>query len=98
MLDILTLVKEHKIFTQDQTGFVELLDVMPRAVPDGCTADVAIAEMARVAYSGGGTKSTSDDRTLIRHLMRNAHSSPVEAVEFKFRLKLPIFVLRQIIR
>lgn len=70
---------------------------MPRLVPEGQTCDNAIAQAARVSY-GEGTKSVSDDRTLIRHLMRHQHSSPLEMVEFKFLMKLPVFCARQIIR
>jgi thymidylate synthase (FAD) len=38
------------------------------------------------------------DRDLIRYLMRHRHTSPFEMVEFKFHVKLPIFVARQWIR
>jgi thymidylate synthase (FAD) len=50
-----------------------------------------------VSY-GAGTKKVSEDRGLIRYLMRNRHTSPFEMVEFKFHVKLPIFVARQWIR
>ncbi len=70
-------------------GFVRLLDVMGD--------DAAIVQAARVSY-GEGTRSVSDDRKLIRYLMRHRHTSPFEMVEFKFHIKLPIFVARQWIR
>ena len=70
-------------------GFVRLIDVMGD--------DDAIVQAARVSY-GKGTKSVRQDRELIRYLMRHRHTSPFEMVEFKFHVKLPIFVARQWIR
>ena len=59
--------------------------------------DDAIVQAARVSY-GKGTKSYREDRSLIRYLMRQKHTSPFEMVEFKFDIRLPIFVARQWIR
>ena len=70
-------------------GFVRLVDWMGD--------DTSIVQAARVSY-GKGTKSVSEDTALIRYLMRNMHTSPFEMVEFKFHVKLPIFVARQWIR
>lgn len=70
-------------------GFVRLIDVMGD--------DDAIVQAARVSY-GKGTKSVNEDRGLIRYLMRHKHTSPFEMVEFKFHVKLPIFIARQWIR
>ncbi len=70
-------------------GFVRLVDVMG--------SDDAIVQAARVSY-GKGTKKRHEDRGLIRYLMRHQHTTPFEMVEFKFHVKLPIFVARQWIR
>ena len=70
-------------------GFVRLIDVMGD--------DAAIVQAARVSY-GSGTKQVHEDRGLIRYLMRHLHTTPFEMVEFKFHVKLPIFVARQWIR
>ncbi|MFH1050104.1 MAG: FAD-dependent thymidylate synthase [bacterium] len=70
-------------------GFVRLVDYMGD--------DSAIVQAARVSY-GKGTKSVTMDRELIRYLLRHRHTSPFEMVEFKFHVKLPIFVARQWIR
>jgi thymidylate synthase (FAD) len=70
-------------------GFVGLIDHMG--------SDQAIVQAARVSY-GEGTKSVNEDRGLIRYLMRHMHSTPFEMVEFKFHLKMPIFVMRQHVR
>ena len=97
MYDVLNNVPEKTINCLDK-GFVTLVDVMPRLVPeDQRTADSAIVQMARVSY-GNGTKTVNEDRGLIRYLMRHAHTTPFEGVEFKFHCKMPIFVARQWIR
>ena len=70
-------------------GFVRLIDYMG--------GDDAIVQAARVSY-GDGTKKVHEDRGLIRYLMRHKHTTPFEMVEFKFHVKLPIFVARQWIR
>jgi len=59
--------------------------------------DNAITQAARVSY-GRGTKQISEDRGLIRYLMRHWHSTPFEMCEIKLHVKLPIFVARQWIR
>ena len=78
-------------------GFVSLVDCMPRMVPEGKTGDFAIVQAARVSY-GQGTKQVSEDRGLVRYLMRHRHSTPFEMVEFKFHIAMPIFIARQWIR
>lgn len=86
--------------TVSTLGMVKLVDCMPRVIPSGyekLRCDYAIAEAARVSY-GDGNKGFESDRRLIRYLLRNKHTSPFEMVKFKFHLKLPIFVQRQLIR
>ena len=78
-------------------GLVGLVDVMPRLVPVGKTADFAIVQAARVSY-GEGTKQVNEDRGLIRYLARHRHTTPFEMVEFKFHHVMPIFIARQWIR
>ena len=78
-------------------GLVALVDVMPRLVPNGKTADFAIVQAARVSY-GAGTKQVNEDRGLIRYLARHRHTTPFEMVEFKFHCVMPIFIARQWIR
>lgn len=70
-------------------GFVRLVDYMG--------SDEAIVQAARVSY-GKGTKKTSEDRGLIRYLMKHHHSTPFEMCEIKLHVKLPIFVARQWVR
>ncbi len=70
-------------------GFVRLVDYMG--------GDESIVQAARVSY-GRGTKKVSEDKGLIRYLMRHRHTTPFEMVELKFHAKMPIFVARQWIR
>jgi thymidylate synthase (FAD) len=70
---------------------------MSARLVDSMGGDSAIVQAARVSY-GAGTKSVSDDRALIRYLMRHKHTTPFEMVEFKFHIRAPIFVARQWLR
>lgn len=70
-------------------GFVCLVDVMGD--------DSSIVQAARVSY-GAGTKKVSDDRTLIRYLLRNQHTSPFEMAEIKLLVRVPMDCWRQWIR
>jgi len=70
-------------------GFVRLIDHMPRQ-----DLDAAIVQSARVSY-GHGTTTTRGDRGLIRYLVRHWHTTPLEMVEFKFHIKMPLFIARQ---
>ena len=70
-------------------GFVALVDCMGD--------DAAIVQAARVSY-GAGTRAVSDDRQLIRYLMRHAHTTPFEMAELKFIVRVPMDCWRQWIR
>lgn len=73
-------------------GVVELIDIMP--VPGVGELDDAVVQMARVSYQAGTTKKRNTEG-LINYLMAHQHWSPFEGVELKFRIRAPIFVLRQ---
>lgn len=77
---------QHKCLDK---GFIRVIDYMGD--------ESSIVQAARVSY-GDGTKTPSDDRALIRYMMRHRHSSPFEMCELKLHVKLPIFVARQWIR
>ena len=70
-------------------GFVQLVDHMG--------TDESIENAARISY-GEGTRKKSETEGLIRYLMRHRHTSPFEMCEVVFHLKLPIFVMRQLVR
>lgn len=64
---------------------------------DHMGTDEDIAAAARLSY-GKGTKQAKNDDGLINYLYSHAHTSPFEMVEMKFQMRLPIFVMRQLVR
>jgi thymidylate synthase (FAD) len=70
-------------------GFVALVDSMGD--------DGSVVQAARVSY-GEGTRKVSDDRQLIRYLLRHAHTTPFEMAELKFVVRVPMDCWRQWIR
>jgi thymidylate synthase (FAD) len=70
-------------------GFVRVVDVMGD--------DSSIVQAARISY-GKGTKRLSEDRGLIRYLMRHHHSTPFEMCEIKLHVRVPMDCWRQWIR
>lgn len=78
-----------KFFFVLDHGFIRVIDYMGN--------DAAVVQAARVSY-GEGTKTLREDAGLIKYLIKNKHTSPLEACELKLHIKLPIFVARQWIR
>ncbi len=70
-------------------GFVCLVDVMGD--------DQSVVQAARVSY-GEGTRKVSDDRGLIRYLLRHRHTTPFEMAEVKLLVRVPMDCWRQWIR
>ncbi|MFZ1290625.1 MAG: FAD-dependent thymidylate synthase [Melioribacteraceae bacterium] len=70
-------------------GFVRVVDYMG--------SDQSIVQAARVSY-GAGTKQVSQDKGLIRYLMRHDHSTPFEMCEIKLHVRVPMDTWRQWIR
>ena len=79
----------YKVFPALDHGFIRVVDYMGD--------DQAVVQAARVSY-GKGTTRVSEDRGLIRYLMRHRHSTPFEMCEIKLHVKLPMFIARQWIR
>ena len=86
--DAMNLLRWKKFPVLDD-GFVCLVDVMGD--------DSSIVQAARVSY-GEGTRPVSDDRTLIRYLMRHHHTTPFEMAEVKLLVRVPMDCWRQWIR
>lgn len=86
--DLVERLRWQKIPVLDD-GFVCLVDVMGD--------DSAVVQAARVSY-GAGTKKVSDDRTLIRYLLRHRHTTPFEMAEVKLLVRVPMDCWRQWIR
>src|SRR5215510_16330261 len=69
-------------------GWIELVDLLPNPVT-GISGDLAIVNAARVSFMGE-SKGPEKDKKLLFYLLRNAHTSPFEMVEFKFRCRAPL--------
>lgn len=70
-------------------GFVRVVDYMG--------GDAAVVQAARVSY-GEGTQKVSEDRGLIRYLMRHRHTTPLEMAEIKLHVRMPLEEARQWLR
>jgi thymidylate synthase (FAD) len=70
-------------------GHVMLVDVLGD--------EQAIINAARVSY-GAGTKRMSEDKHLLRYLMRHRHTTPFEMCEIVLRVRVPMDCWRQWIR
>jgi thymidylate synthase (FAD) len=70
-------------------GFVRVVDYLGN--------DQSIVQAARVSY-GAGTKQVSEDRGLIRYLLRHRHTTPFEMCELKLHVRVPMDAWRQWIR
>lgn len=86
----------------DQIGSVELLDSMPAFNPSPDLREIgvwdqAVVQAARVTHLEG-TKGYDKDAHLIERLMRDAHTSPFEQVQIKFRINAPMIVWWQWVR
>ena len=68
-------------------GFVELVDVFGD--------DLSIVNSARVSFGAQTDEFTERDKKLMRYLWQHDHTSPFRMASVKFRVKAPVFVLRQ---
>jgi len=75
----------------------DVLDKGYLIVVDYMGDEEKIANSARVSY-GDGTTKKNNDAGLIKNLVRNHHETPLEQVLITFEMKLPMFVLGQVIR
>jgi len=64
---------------------------------DHLGTDQRIVEAARVSY-GGASKGDEADKKLLGYLFKNRHTSPFEQCNVTFNIKMPIFVMRQLVR
>jgi thymidylate synthase (FAD) len=72
-------------------GFVALTDVLG----DDRTA----AQTARTSFRNAGVEKTpEEDAKLTRYLISHRHNTPLEFIQLRFYMKMPIFVARQLIR
>ena len=60
-------------------------------------SDQRIVETARISYKSP-SKGEDQDKRLLHYLYRNRHTSPFEACNITFNIKMPIFCMRQFVR
>lgn len=78
-----------KSFPVLNDGFVRAVDYMG--------GDASIVQAARVSY-GIGTKKVSEDKGLIRYLLRHRHTTPFEMANLKLHIRVPMDTWRQWVR
>ncbi len=77
------------ILYQPPYGYVELLDHYG--------SDARIVSAARISYDSE-SKGKETDKKLLFYLYKNKHTSPFEQCNVTFRIKFPIFLMRQFVR
>ena len=70
-------------------GYVRLIDWLGD--------DQRIVETARISYKSP-SKGSETDKKLLFYLWKHQHTSPFEACNLSFNIKMPIFVMRQFVR
>jgi thymidylate synthase (FAD) len=74
----------------DNIGSVELI----QHIGD----DIGIIRSARVSYGGDTTEFGDKEFKLLKYLLNNKHESPFEHNSMTFRVKAPIYIIRQWMR
>ncbi|HJZ23963.1 MAG TPA: FAD-dependent thymidylate synthase [Candidatus Babeliales bacterium] len=75
---------------QDSISSIELIRISG--------SDIDIVNAARVSYGKHVTQISDNDHKLITYLLKHRHTSPFEHNQLSFRIKAPIFVVRQWMR
>lgn len=86
-----------KIGTDGWIKFVGSL--VSEETDEGCakTLDELAVAAARSSYAGN-LKGPEKDRKLLHYLLEHEHGTPLEAAVFQFRVRCPVYVMRQWIR
>jgi thymidylate synthase (FAD) len=71
----------------DGTGYVELLSSMG--------TDLTVINAARISLAKESASFSGQDEKLLNYLMREGHGSPFEHIVISYRVKAPLFVIRQ---
>jgi len=77
----------HPLVSVDNEGFVELWDWMGN--------DLSVVNAARVSYAKYSDEFCEKDGKLMSYLWQNNHTSPFRHAYVTFKVRCPIFVLRQ---
>lgn len=80
----------NRIEVLDGQGWIELIDFMGD--------ELKIVNAARMAYGRQSKELSESDIQILKALLINGHTSPLEHVVFTFHIYAPIFVARQWMR
>jgi thymidylate synthase (FAD) len=97
LYDVLEDKKRLIVGLLDGKGSVELMDVSPRLAPKGYTSEYAMVQAARTSF-GLGLKDPVTDAKLLRYLLINHHTSPIEMASATFRVVAPKDVVTHFLR
>lgn len=89
-LDLTTAPESRLDPLKDGISSVELIRVSG--------SDVDVVNAARVSFGKVVSEITPKDEKLIRYLLEHKHTSPFEHNQLSFRVKAPIYVIRQWMR
>ena len=78
---------DNRIELLDGQGWIELDDFMG--------SELKIVNAARIAYNRRSNELNDSDLEILKALLVNGHTSPLEHVVFTFHVYAPIFVVRQ---
>ena len=79
--------KNRKVFMPDGVGFVEVLEKFGD--------DLTVVNAARVSFNKESYSLTEGDKKLINYLAKHDHVSPFFHPQVRFRIKMPIYVVRE---
>ncbi len=74
---------------------VPVHDIGELSLMDFMGSDIDIVNAARTSFNSEEDEMDEKNAGLINFLMREKHGTPFEMVEFKFRVKAPLFVFRE---
>lgn len=74
---------------------IKVLDKGFISLEDSMADDLSVVNAARVSFAQQQSKMDERGQGLIRFLMKNRHGTPFEHNAFKFRVKAPLFVVRE---
>lgn len=94
-----SVIQEQYVPTQDTCACDPLGDgISSVSVVSISGSDLDVVNAARVSYGKVSTELSERDKKLIQFLVLNDHTSPLEHNRLSFRIKAPLYVVRQWMR
>lgn len=86
---------ESENFNTPPTNHIKLLGNSWIGLIDVMGTEVKVTNAARVSFGKMKTEMDESDVKLLKYLIKNRHSSPLEHMSFTFSIKCPLFVRAQ---